>query len=351
MSDPLSCDPGPCDPVPCDPVPCDVVVPALIRGDDDRAHLAECVAALLTSVPPPASITVVDDGSPSPIPSPDPRVTVLRQDNAGPAAARNAGARLGSSPFVAFVDADVFVPPDALSRLVADLDAAPDAAAAWATVRAACPQPDRVSRYKNLSHRHFTLTMAPPGMVAATPHLTSMLVALRRDAFDAVGGFDAAMTTVSVEDVALGRALVAAGHRVLLDAGVAVAHAHRFTLRSAMRNDAHKLRRLVALGPARRAAADPAASSDAARAVAARQTAYALGAPLGLLALAGAAAGALPLSLAALAALSVAERDLMRFLADAEGWPFALSCLPLMAVERTVALAAGATGLADRVRR
>ena len=62
----------------------------------------------------------------------DPRFRLIRQDNAGVAAARNRGIAAIEADAVVFLDADDFLAPDALSRLVAALIAAPEAVAACA---------------------------------------------------------------------------------------------------------------------------------------------------------------------------------------------------------------------------
>jgi glycosyltransferase involved in cell wall biosynthesis len=49
----------------------------------------------------------------------DPRITAVRQQNAGVCAARNAGASIGNSEFLLFLDADDVLLPDALCALTA----------------------------------------------------------------------------------------------------------------------------------------------------------------------------------------------------------------------------------------
>jgi glycosyltransferase involved in cell wall biosynthesis len=82
-------------------------------------------------------MVVVDDGSTDATASlaagfPDDRLTLLRQANAGVSTARNRGlaALDASADAVLFLDADDWLAPDALARLVAALYAAPQAVAA-----------------------------------------------------------------------------------------------------------------------------------------------------------------------------------------------------------------------------
>ena len=83
-----------------------VVVPSYARAD----RLRGCLEALAAQEGGPYPTFVVDDGSPDPL-EPICRdfggwVTCLRQENAGPAAARNAGARAAKADFLCFTDDD-----------------------------------------------------------------------------------------------------------------------------------------------------------------------------------------------------------------------------------------------------
>jgi glycosyltransferase involved in cell wall biosynthesis len=324
------------------------IVPVFAPTADARADLDRCLAALLACDPPPAEIVVVDDGSPSPVTSfsqmaPDPRVRVLRQANAGPASARNAGAAATTGDILVFVDADIVAPPDTFARLAAGFAADPDAAAIWGTVTAAHPHRGVVSRYKNLTHRHFTLAQA-----RETRHLTTMLAAVRRDAFVAAGGFDMRLRTVSVEDVELGRTLYDRGERVLLDKSLAAEHRHRFSLVGALRNDFHKARHHAKTTLQRRLRGDASVGLDGPGER--RQLRYLVGVPLGVGALGAALTGRWALSAGLTAALIGWESDLWGYLREEEGLPFALACVPLMAIERTTVAMAIVAGTVDLVR-
>ncbi|MCK6502975.1 glycosyltransferase [Myxococcota bacterium] len=328
------------------------VVPVRLRGPHDREDLRACLQALAASEPPLEEIIVVDDGStPAVGPTSDlldrRGLRLLRTTPGGPAAARNAGAAVAGGQLIAFVDADVRVPPDAVTRLVSHLLARPDAVAAWATVSARPPVDGLLTRYKNHTHRHFTLRLGAGPGPWSTSHLTTMLAVVRRTALEEVGGFRRALSTVSVEDVELGRDLVDAGGVVLLDPTVQVAHAHRFRPVGTVRNDAHKLRRLVTAELARGAGPSIAPDSPASR----RMRAYARGAPLGALAAVATVTGAWPLAVPLGAAFAWAERDLLTYLAREEGPAFAVACLPWMAVERVTAGLAGLAGAWDHLRQ
>lgn len=101
-----------------------VVVPVYNAGP----YLKKAVDSLLAERLPGLEVVVVDDGSTddgvaalSGLP-----VRVVRQKNRGEAAARNAGVRLASAPYVTFLDADDVMVPGALASRLEFLEAHPE---------------------------------------------------------------------------------------------------------------------------------------------------------------------------------------------------------------------------------
>lgn len=93
-----------------------VVVPVY----NGNRYLAAALDSVLGQSSPPAEVLVIDDGSSEP---PGPvlakyasRVRLIRQDNRGPAAARNLGIQRASGEFVAFIDQDDLWTPGRLAR-------------------------------------------------------------------------------------------------------------------------------------------------------------------------------------------------------------------------------------------
>lgn len=107
-----------------------VIVPCYRHG----IFLDECIRSIKTQTLPPARIVVVDDGSDDDETiealarlEGDPDVTVLRQPaNAGPSAARNRALAELDTSYVLPVDADDQLLPDALERMLAQIEAAPE---------------------------------------------------------------------------------------------------------------------------------------------------------------------------------------------------------------------------------
>jgi len=91
-----------------------VVVPVY----NGAAYIAEALGSVLGQSPAPEEVIVVDDGSTddtqrivTSLP-----VTYVRQNNAGPAAARNVGIEMAKGDLIAFIDADDLWPDDKLAR-------------------------------------------------------------------------------------------------------------------------------------------------------------------------------------------------------------------------------------------
>ncbi len=187
----------------------------VIPGTDFPATLGRCLAALARSTEPHAVEVVADP------------------PGSGPAAARNAGVARTTGEIVVFVDADVEVHPDALRRLREAFEREPTLDAMFGGYDDMPAAPAVVSRFRNLLHHH---VHAGAGGPATT--FWAGLGAVRREAFDAVGGFDAQRyPRPCVEDIELGMRLHAAGRRIVLDPAVCGTHLKRWTLVSMLRTD------------------------------------------------------------------------------------------------------------------
>ncbi len=110
-------------------------VAVVIPCHDDGALVREAVDSVREDEP--VEIVVVDDGSTDPATRATLEglaargTTVLRQENAGPAAARTAGLAATSAPFVYPLDADDCLDPGALAAMADALEQRPDAGFAW----------------------------------------------------------------------------------------------------------------------------------------------------------------------------------------------------------------------------
>jgi len=110
----------------------DVVIPCY----NDAATISSAVASALEQ-PETARVFVVDDGSDDPdtlerlAQLSAEGVTIIRQENAGPGAARRTGLAAASAPYVFLLDADDELRPGACAALAGYLEDHPDLAAVW----------------------------------------------------------------------------------------------------------------------------------------------------------------------------------------------------------------------------
>jgi mycofactocin system glycosyltransferase len=166
---------------------------------------------------------VVDDGSRLPL-QVDGAETIRLAVNGGPAAARIAGLIAVTTPYVAFVDADVDIDEADLLALARHLD---DPRVALVAPRV-LGRPDTTGTLARYEQMHSPLDLGPePARVAPTTRVSYVPAAVlvcRADAVRAVGGFDPSLRYG--EDVDLVWRLHEAGWRCRYEPAV---HAHHDT--------------------------------------------------------------------------------------------------------------------------
>ncbi len=208
-----------------------VIVPVY----NNARELVDCLEALEACAGPDGEIIVVDDGSTDSSASiaAARNARVLRLErNSGPAAARNEGARGARGEILFFVDSDVVVARGALERVIRTLEERPDLAAVFGSYDTRPRAPGLVSQYRNLLHHWVHQTGNSDAFT-----FWAGCGAVRRTAFEAVGGFDVSRLRFSIEDIELGYRLRRAGYRILLDKALQCTHLKRWTLASMVRAD------------------------------------------------------------------------------------------------------------------
>jgi GT2 family glycosyltransferase len=189
---------------------------AVVPATDRPPTLQRCLAALEAGTRKPDTVAVLAEPA-----------------GAGPAAARNLGAAGCEADVLVFVDSDVEVHPDALALIERRFAAEPDLAALFGAYDDDPAHPALTSRYRNLLHHHVHAEGA-----GEAETFWAGLGAVRRERFEAVGGFDAELfPDPSVEDVELGMRLRREGARIVLDPQVRGRHLKRWTPLSMVRTD------------------------------------------------------------------------------------------------------------------
>lgn len=144
--------------------------------------------------------------------------------NAGPSLARNLGAECARGEILVFVDSDVVIRPDTLGRILARMEERPELGGVAGITSLECPYPNFLTRYQNTFLRYRYLTMPE---IIATPWAS--LMAVRRDAYSAVDGFDVSMKTY--EDYDIGYRLGSVDALFFLDKGLDFVHHKEFRFR------------------------------------------------------------------------------------------------------------------------
>lgn len=177
-------------------------VSVLIPAYNAAGCVSRAIESVLAQTVPPLEILVVDDGSADGTAEVVERfgapVRLLRQANGGPAAARNHAARKASGEWLALLDADDAWLPQKLERQLPYASGERVGLVHCWGPPGGGPVPDAIT-FETLWEKNCIVN-------------SSALV--RREAFQAVGGFDEDRALISVEDYNLWLRLLAAGWEV-----------------------------------------------------------------------------------------------------------------------------------------
>lgn len=204
------------------------LISIIVPVRNGAATLPACLDALAAQTLPRDryEVIVVDDGST------DDTAALARRDgvncvsipNAGPAAARNHGARHARGEFLLFTDADCVPAPhwaEALLAAFADLAVVGAKGAYRTRERGLAPrfvQLEYLSKYERMAR------------LPSIDFIDTYSAAYRRDVFLANGGFDVSFPTPSVEDQEFSFRLAGKGYRMVFAPQAVVYHRHDLTL-------------------------------------------------------------------------------------------------------------------------
>ena len=232
-----------------DPSPPAPRVTVVVPTRDRCEALTACLESVLRSDYPDFEVVVVDNAPSDDATrdmvaerfATDPRVRYERLSRPGASAARNHGVRSGSGAVLAFTDDDATVGPLWLEALVEGFRDPQVACVSGLTLPAALATPAQQAfetyggmglgfepRTYDLDRNHAATRLYPytAGIFGASNNM-----AVRRDVFLALGGFDEALGPATpafgAEDLDLFLALVLHGHRIVYRPAATVRHAHR----------------------------------------------------------------------------------------------------------------------------
>jgi len=199
-------------------------------------YLRECLGSILNSSYRKFEVIVVDDGSTddSPEIAESFGINVIRLcGRGGPAAARNRGAKEARGDLLLFVDADVVLKKDSVSRIVDDFLDRPRVAAVFGSYDDEPAAADFFSQYKNLLH-HF---VHQHGRSEAATFWAGC-GAIRKEVFLELDGFDQERYKApSIEDIELGYRMVQKELPIFLDRKLQVKHLKKWDLKGLLRAD------------------------------------------------------------------------------------------------------------------
>jgi len=210
-------------------------ISVIIPVRDGGPNFRKCLSSLTEALPPPTEIIVVEDGDTDgswhfaeefgaqvlriPVPQ-------------GPAHARNLGAQSAQGDILFFIDADVVIAPDAISKVKSSFSNNPQLAALFGSYDDEPGEDNFLSQYKNLFH-HYVHQISQEEATT----FWSGCGAIRRKIFMELGGFNESYRKPSIEDIELGYRLKRAGYHIRLSKSLQVKHLKRWGIISLTKSD------------------------------------------------------------------------------------------------------------------
>lgn len=224
-----------------------IIIPSYNRPD----RLRSCLEALAELEGGPYETIVVDDGSPEPL-APicaefGENVHCVRQENTGPAKARNVGAAAATGDFLAFTDDDCRPAPDWVTRLLEAQDGNDDRLVGGYVVNLLVNNV-YASASQTLCDFLYDYYEASKGN---TPFFTTNNVGCSRAGFQKIGGFDESFPIAAAEDRDFGIRWREQGGQLVYVPDAIVGHLHDLSFRRFMRQHsnygrgAHHLHKVI----------------------------------------------------------------------------------------------------------
>jgi len=155
---------------------------------------------------------------------------IKTNENAGPAAARNKGAKASRGNILFFLDSDIIIEKTTLGQIVRTFESKPDIDALFCSYQKDTVPSNFYSQYKNLVH-HYTHQNSQED--AAT--FCGGFGGIKRDIFFDFGGFNENYR--SLEDMEFGYRLYQGGCKIFLNKGIRVTHCKKYTFFSLIKSD------------------------------------------------------------------------------------------------------------------
>jgi len=210
-------------------------VSIIIPVYNDPKGLEKCLEAVTCSNFENFECLVVDDNSS------DDTTSVAKQfpvkvielcENNGPAHARNCGAKASSADILLFIDSDVLIFPDTISKIVQAFQEQKDVAAIIGSYDDEPHERSVISEFKNLFHHYVHQKSSE---LAST--FWAGCGAIRKKVFMEAGGVGESFKRPAIEDIELGYRLRNSHHKILLKKEIQVKHLKRWTFWGLIKTD------------------------------------------------------------------------------------------------------------------
>jgi len=216
-----------------------IVIPTFNRPEQLAACLQACT--LLDYPTDRFEVIAVDDGGTSPLDQVVARFSgtlplrLLRQENTGPAAARNRGALAARGKILAFTDDDCAPACDWLRALEAEFDVSPDSAVGGRTINRLSQNVYSTASQLLISYLCLYYNSVPK----KARFCPSNNLAFPTGHFRAIGGFDVTYPRAAAEDREICERWLNCGYRLTYAPDAIVFHSHGLSLRTFLRQHFH----------------------------------------------------------------------------------------------------------------
>ena len=209
-----------------------IVIPTY-NGQDT---LSECLAAISQQTHADFEVIIVDDGSTDTTAAlvkeftkKDKRFKLIQQQNAGPARARNQGARAAQNPILVFIDDDCTADTHWLAEMLKPFS---NKEIVGVQGRYKTKQKELAARFGQIEIDHRYSIMARKEYI---DFIGSYAAAYSKKVFLEAGGFDETFRIPSGEDPELSYRLAEQGHKMVFNPGAIVYHYHPASLYAYLR--------------------------------------------------------------------------------------------------------------------
>jgi glycosyltransferase involved in cell wall biosynthesis len=204
---------------------CSVIIPVY----NAENTIALCLESALNQSLPTSEyeVIVVDDGSTDNTPriAKNYPVKIINQENQGPAAARNRGAKEAKGNILIFTDSDCELDSNFVEKIIAPIEQTPEVAGVQGSYKtkqtqfmARFGQVEIETRYRKMARKKYI------------DFIGTYAAAYKKDIFHKSGGFDTGFLSASGEDTEFSYKLQRNGHKMVFEPQSFVYHQHPFKL-------------------------------------------------------------------------------------------------------------------------